>query len=794
MDSIIEKTKVVISVSREYIENFVGQYMSDIDRTCVNIDETISDIAIRLPQTMLYIEFMNFVSDYYIAKSSFHPEYGKLASKIVVSKMHYLTFDNIVDSSDILYNHCDSEGKHNPIISQTLFNIIKQHGDKINAMIDYTRDYDMDYFGMKTMERSYLLKIHLGKNVYIIERPQQLFMRVSIGLHKDDLDAVLETYNVISKKYYTHATPTLFNIGTNREQCSSCFLLGVDDDMESILNQIKQMGMISKWAGGIGIHLSSVRGKGALIRGTNGISEGILPLCNVINKLTRYINQGGKRGGAIAVYLEPWHPDIFEFCELRKASTGNDDNRTRDLFLALWIPDLFMKRVENDEMWSLMDPDICVNLNKTHSEQFEELYIKYENECKYKKQVRARALWQHIIECQMETGLPYITYKDNANRKSNQQNLGTICSSNLCSEIIEYSDCNETAVCNLCSICLPRFVNNNNGTITYDYNLLQYVTRLAIRNLNKIIDLNYYPSDNAKRSNMRHRPVGLGIQGISDVYNLFECPFESDLAQELNKRIFETIYYAAVDESMKLAKRYGHYETFINSPFSKGQLQYHLWGMKNTDLITYGEYDWDTLVNDVKTYGTRNSLLTALMPTAGTAQIMKCSECFEPIMSNIFVRTTLAGEFIVVNENLVKMLSKYNLWDENMRKLIILNNGSIQNIDTIPVHIKDIFKTAFEIKLKSIISQSADRGPFIDQSQSMNLFMKTPDPKILTSSHFYGWKRGLKTGMYYLRTTPAVNPLQFGIDIDDAKKLLTKPVPADDIVCKREKGCTVCGS
>jgi ribonucleoside-diphosphate reductase alpha subunit len=473
-------------------------------------------------------------------------------------------------------------------------------------------------------------------------------------------------------------------------------------------------------------------------------------------------------------YLEPWHADVYEFVELRQSNSGNDENRTKDLFLASWIPDLFMKRVENDEMWSLMCPNECPNLDRVHGEEFENLYVKYENENKYKRQVKARHLWNHLLKCQIETGFTYMCYKDNVNLKSNQKNLGTIRCSNLCAEIVEYTDAQTIAVCNLASICLPRFVDTIDGIKHFDYDLLEKIVRIIVRNLNKIVDINYYPTESAKISNKKNRPLGIGIQGLHNVYNEFGCSYESEDANVLNKMIFETIYYSAIDESKELAKIYGSYESFDKSPFSEGKLQFHLWGLDENDLLTKDKYKWNELIEDVKKYGTLNSLLTALMPTAGTSQIMGCYESFEPFISNIFIKTTMAGEFIVINENLMRDLIELNLWDEDMRKLIIINNGSIQNIESIPNNIKDIYKTAFELKLKALISQSADRGPFIDQSQSLNLFMKSPDPTILTSAHFYAWKRGLKTGMYYLRSTSAVNPIQFGIDITDVMRLTGK--------------------
>jgi ribonucleoside-diphosphate reductase alpha chain len=789
LNFIVQKFSEKVQISDDYVNEILDSVVKlhNINLSKISYKETKKEIIDRLPNEILYIEFLNFIADYIVSKSSFHPDYGKLASIITMYRLHHCTPNNILDTAKIL--------NASSVISSKLYTLIVENEEKINNMIDYSKDYDFDYFGVKTLERSYLLKVYKENKQYIIERPQHLFMRVALGIHSDDWVSVHETYTNLSLRYFTHATPTLFNIGTGREQCASCFLFGIDDSMDSILTQIKQMGMISKWSGGLGVHISGIRAKGSIIRGTNGLSEGVLPLCNVINKLARYVNQGGKRGGAIALYTEPWHADIFDFAELRKQSSGNDDNRARDLFLALWTPDLFMKRVEEDDIWSLMCPDECPGLNKVYGKDFDELYTRYESEKKYKKQIKARKLWQHIMECQIETGMPYMLYKDHVNNKTNQQNVGTIMSSNLCAEIVQYSDTTETATCNLASLCLPRYIEYINKKPVYNYKKLQELTRIIVRNLNKIIDINFYPSENAKISNFRHRPVGIGCSGLADVYNLFECGFESEQASYLNKKIFETIYFAALDESKELAKRFGPYETFKGSPFSKGLLQYHMWNLTNNDLITKDEYNWNGLVDEIKTYGTRNSLLTALMPTASTAQIMKCSECFEPHMSNMFVRTTLAGEFIVINDNLVKMLEQIGLWDMDTRKLIIMNNGSIQNINQIPGYVKEIFKTAFEIKLKSIISQSADRGPFIDQSQSMNLFMGTPDFKKLTSAHFYGWKRGIKTSSYYLRSVSAANPLSFGIDINEAERLKKKNEKDEELlICRQIDGCLHCSS
>lgn len=1152
-----------VDITESYMLNFLMKYADGLDRKWVDIENLSKDFMKLMPLKMIKNDLYNFVADSCVQRANTHPDFNILASRICVSRLHQTTHDDILDVATELYQNCDKDGNHYPLISTKTLEIIEKNHQKIQTAIQIKRDYYFDYFGLKTLERSYLLKNYdrNTKERKIVERPQFLIMRVAIGIHEDDLDSVFETYDLISERYFTHATPTLFNSGTNRPQLSSCFLVPVDDDLKSMYKQVLQMAEISKWAGGIGVHLSSIRGRNSVIRGTNGISEGVLPYCIVLNKLSRHVNQGGKRPGSIACYIEPWHCDIFEFCELRKTNTGSDDTRARDLFLALWIPNLFMQRVENDDVWSLMCPDECPNLNKTYGAEFEKLYLTYEKQKKYKRQIKAIDLWKHIIECQSETGFPYMLYKDHCNEKSNQKNLGTIRSSNLCvhgetkiltddgyqiisdlvdknvnvwngeewsqvtikqtgtnkdlirislsngtyldctpehqfyipdgtqnqnskkvdakdlkiddrmikwnlpnaiifkeneefkypythgffcgneithdddvetikypkiylygekkqllknleyvsytyvsytidenqddekqdrydivahqdmaekfkipmkssvetrlkwfagycdangcvvendssnvelqicsinenfineirlmlhtlgveskmkiikttktmktmkyeeenlewrllvsstnmiklfdlgfefkylkfnkyvpnicvepfvrvisnkpsfqnvntycftepkrhmgvfngiltgqcAEIVEYSDGDETAVCNLCSICLPRFiVKNDDGTIEYNYDKLIEVTRVIVRNLNKIIDINYYPVYQAEISNKQHRPIGIGVQGLADVYNIFEYPYDSSEASQLNKMIFETIYYASLDESKELAKKYGPYKTFYNSPFSEGKLQYHLWGTKTNELLTKNKYNWETLINEIMEHGTRNSLLTALMPTAGTSQIMGCYEGFEPYLSNVFVRTTIAGEFLVINDNLIRSLIRENLWDEDMKKLIIIKNGSIQDISKIPQNIRDIYKTAFEIKLKNIISQSVDRGHFIDQSQSMNLFMKKPDFTTLTSAHFYGWKNGIKTGMYYLRTTPAVNPIQFGIDVDDVIRLTKKnniiDLITDDykiqmenhkkiskehddtvIMCKydpskRAEGCMSCGS
>lgn len=1176
-----------INVTEEYVKKFIYKYEKYVDTKWVDLDEIVKNVFNNVPAKLIKNDFYNYVADYCVAKSSKHPDYNKLASRICVDRLHKTTPGDFLDAVEILYNN---DGSGHPLVSKNLLNNVRRFHKKLSEVIDIERDYLFDYFGIKTLERSYLLKIHTSnKKKQIIERPQYLIMRVSLGIHGANIDAVIETYEYISNRYFTHATPTLFNSGTNRNQLSSCFLentevftlndgikfiqdvkigdeivthtgksqkvtqlhknllgerdvyklnvvktkdvyvtgnhkfycstdkktsewkaidelksgdyiaipnysatkntitidvndylkdyektdtvsikfdktdkivwetsyfthsnliriekevtvtkksseinrywklsndfmnligmflgdgniisktdkkgiteifgiaftvfdkntkeidfikktgedvfgikssihtmknqniiqvmfnsriigitfnklfgkgfegkripnlfnklptnvihsllaglittdgciskesiitlqmsnkilmdqlyhlfrnrgidvslhavktpsklatvepwlmnipkisrvldqtykyyeddrledcykkikaalpnkttpitinktkflridsiektelkpefvytlgvendhsynveglvcencylLSMDDSLESIMHIASETAKISKYAGGIGISLSSIRAKNSIIRGTNGQSEGIVPLCGVLNKLSRYVNQGGKRPGSIACYLEPYHADIYEFMELRKANSGNEENRAKDLFLASWIPDLFMKRVENDQMWSLMCPNECPNLDRTHGEEFEALYTKYEKENKFRKQVRARDLWNHLLECQIETGFTYMCYKDHANNKSNQKNLGTIRCSNLCAEIMQYTDANTIAVCNLASICLPRFVYENNGEKLFNYDLLERITRVIVRNLNKVIDVNFYPTESTEKSNKRQRPIGLGIQGLSNAYNMMQYAYDSPEAELLNRYIFETIYFAAIDESKELAKKFGHYVTFKGSPFSQGKLQFHLWGLETKDLLTKDKYNWDGLIKEVQEFGTRNSLLTALMPTAGTSQLMSCYESFEPFISNIFVKTTMAGEFIVINESLVHDLIKLNLWSDDMRKLIIINNGSVQNIDTIPQKVKDMYKTAFEIKLKSMIKQSAERGPFIDQSQSLNLFMKTPDPTVLTSAHFYAWKSGLKTGMYYLRSNASINPIQFGIDIADVIRL-----------------------
>ena len=777
---ITKEHDVQIKITQTYVRNFIKGIITDVKQAtnekwprCMNLETIVKSIVDSLPKTLELDNFYSYVAEYLVAKSSQHYFYDLLASYIAVKRLHSITTPNFLLTVKLLQENLDKNNDQSPILSDEVFDIISRHHVRLQEAIQYSRDYDFDFFGIKTMERSYLYKLQFTK-FKIIERPQHMIMRVAIGIHGEDIDSAIETYDLISQKYFTHATPTLFNAGTKRPQMSSCFLQSVSDSIESIFNAVTDIALTSKWSGGIGVHLSSLRSRGSLIRGTNGLSSGIIPLCVLLNKLAKYINQGGKRNGSIAAYLEPHHPDIFDFCELRK-NTGNDDNRARDLYLALWVPTLFMDRVRNDEMWSLMCPDECPGLNLVHSEEYNKLYEKYESEGRYVKQVKARDLWKHILEAQSETGFPYVLYKDNANKKSNQKNLGTIRSSNLCAEIIQYSDDDETSVCNLSSLCLPMYIETNtNGKKVFNHEKLIKVCRVAVRNLDKIIDRNYYPTEKTKRSNMRHRPMGVGIQGLADVYNIMGFSFDSPEAYDINKRIFETIYYACIDESKELAKRFGPYSTFKGSPASQGKLQFHLWGISEDQLLM--GYDWKKLIGEVVEYGLRNSLLTALMPTASTSQIMGNAECMEPYMSNIFKRSTIAGEFIVVNKNLMKDLIHLDLWDNDMRKRLIIENGSVQSIDSIPEQIKSIYKTAFEIKQMHIVHQSSDRGIFIDQSQSLNVFMPEPDFDILTSILFDAHDRGNKTGMYYYRSLPAINPINFGIDVDDIKRLTGRDV------------------
>lgn len=667
----------------------------------------------------------------------------------------------ITDVIEDLYTMINEKtGRRCPQISDYHYKIIMENADKLNSCIIYDRDFSYNYFGFKTLERSYLIRIN-GK---IVERPQHMLMRVAVGIHGEDIPAVIETYNYLSERYFTHASPTLFAAATPRPQLSSCFLLMMpDDSIEGIFRCLSQCAYISKSAGGIGVNVHNIRANGTYIAGTGGHSNGLVPMLRVFNNTARYVDQGGnKRPGAFAIYLEPWHADIFDFLNLKK-NTGKEELRARELFYALWIPDLFMKRVEEDGKWSLMCPHQCPGLSDCWGEDFEKLYQSYEEQGKFTKQVDARSLWSQICVSQIETGTPYMLYKDACNRKSNQQNLGTIKSSNLCTEIIEYTSPDEIAVCNLASIAVNMFVVDKDK---YDFDELKKVTKVVTKNLNKIIDVNYYPVPEAKKSNLRHRPIGIGVQGLADAFILMKMPFESAEAQKLNVQIFETIYYGALEASCEIAEVDGPYSTYEGSPVSKGILQYEMWDVTPTSL-----WDWSALKAKIAKHGIRNSLLLAPMPTASTAQILGNNESVEPYTSNIYTRRVLSGEFQVVNHHLLKDLTDKGLWDDVMKNQIIANCGSIQNIPTIPDDLKKIYKTVWEISQKVIINMAADRGAFIDQSQSLNIHIEKPNYGVLTSMHFYGWKKGLKTGMYYLRTKPAARPIQFTVD---KSKLMVK--------------------
>ncbi|XP_047530552.1 ribonucleoside-diphosphate reductase large subunit [Vanessa atalanta] len=699
------------------------------------------------------VELDNLAAETAATMTTDHPDYAILAARLAISNLHKETKKHFSEVMTDLYNIVNPHtNKREAMISEFHYNITMNNKDRLDSAIVYDRDFKYNYFGFKTLERSYLLKI----NNKVAERPQHMLMRVSIGIHGEDIDSAINTYNLLSEKYFTHASPTLFSAATPRPQLSSCFLIAMkDDSIEGIYDTLKQCALISKSAGGIGLHVHCIRAKGTYIAGTNGISNGLVPMLRVYNNTARYVDQGGnKRPGAFAVYLEPWHADIFEFLDLKK-NTGKEEVRARELFYALWIPDLFMKRVEKNENWSLMCPNNCPGLADCWGDEFEALYEKYEQENRFVKQVKAQILWKAIIEAQVETGTPFMLYKDSCNRKSNQKNLGTIKCSNLCTEIVEYTSSDEVAVCNLASIAVNMFVENK----TFNFQKLKEVTKIITQNLNKIIDVNFYPVPEAKNSNMRHRPIGIGVQGLADAFVLMRIPYESEKAILLNQQIFETIYYGALEASCELAEKEGVYSTYEGSPASQGILQYDMWNKTPTDL-----WDWTALKEKIAKNGLRNSLLLAPMPTASTAQILGNNESFEPFTSNIYQRRVLSGEFQVVNHHLLTDLTQADLWDEEMKNLIIHNNGSIQNIERIPKEIRDLYKTVWEISVKTTIQMAADRGAFIDQSQSFNIHVAEPNYGKLTSIHFYAWKMGLKTGMYYLRTKPAANAIQFTVD------------------------------
>jgi len=769
----------------------------------INYSSLVMKVIDQLYDTIPTGKIDELAAEQCAAMSTNHPDYGVLAGRIIISNHQKNTSEIFFDTMSELYDFKNLKEENKPLISDKLWNFTIKYATEIEEMIDYDRDYLIDYFGFKTLERAYLFKV----NNKVIERPQHMWMRVAIGIHGDiynpeSISLVKETYDLMSQKYFTHATPTLFNAGTPRPQLSSCYLIAMEEDsLDGIFNTLHDCARISKWAGGIGLHVHNVRAKGTLIQGTNGLSTGLVPMLRVFNNTARYIDQGGKRNGSFAIYLEPWHADVEDFLELRK-NHGDEELKARDLFYALWVPDLFMERVKENGKWSLMCPHECPGLADVYSDKFKELYENYELSGNIKKVVNARDLWFKILDAQMETGTPYILYKDACNMKSNQQNLGTIKSSNLCTEIIQYSDDKETAVCNLASIGLPSFVNVE--TKEFDYDKLHEVTKVITNNLNKVIDINYYPTEKTRVSNLKHRPIGIGVQGLADTFILMDMPFHSDEAKEVNKLIFETIYHASLEKSneiaikrAKIVKRefysneikdmweiisneydydvrfmsdnedlFGAYSSFEGSPASKGILQFDMWSTEPTP----NRYDWSNLKESIIKYGLRNSLLVAPMPTASTSQILGYNECFEPLTSNLYSRRTLAGEFVVVNKYLMRELIDLGLWNENIKNNIILNKGSIQQLDIIPEHLKNKYKIVWEMPMKHLIDMSADRGAFICQSQSLNLWLEDPTYNTLTSMHFYSWKKGLKTGIYYLRRKAKHQAQQFTIEPEEKRE------------------------
>ncbi|MDN5203497.1 ribonucleoside-diphosphate reductase subunit alpha [Fulvivirgaceae bacterium BMA10] len=736
------------------------------------------------------VELDNLAAETAATMTVQHPDFAKLSARIAISNLHKVTSKSFSNTMKRLYTYVDPKtGENAPLISKEAYGVIKKNAALLDSSIIYDRDFSYDYFGFKTLERSYLMKID-GK---IVERPQHMLMRVAVGIHMDDIESVVETYNLLSEKWFTHATPTLFNAATPKPQLSSCFLLTMkEDSIDGIYDTLKQCAKISQSAGGIGLSIHDVRAKGSYIKGTGGVSNGIVPMLRNFDMTARYVDQGGgKRKGSFAIYLEPWHADIFEFLDLKK-NHGKEELRARDLFYALWISDLFMKRVEDNEEWSLFCPNEAPGLSECYGEEFEKLYKKYEKEGKARKTVKAQELWFEILESQIETGTPYMLYKDAANKKSNQKNLGTIKSSNLCTEIMEYTSPDEVAVCNLASIALPKFVTEDGK---FDHQKLYEITYVVTKNLNKVIDINYYPVPEAEKSNLRHRPIGIGVQGLADAFIKLKMPFESDEAKGLNKDIHETIYFASMTASKDLAKKDGPYETFKGSPVSKGIFQFDMWG------VTPGSnrWDWDSLKKEVKKHGVRNSLLLAPMPTASTSQILGNNECFEPYTSNIYTRRTLSGEFIVVNKHLMKDLIELGLWNEAMKNRLIQANGSVQNVPEIPQNIKDLYKTVWEISQKAIIDMAADRGAYICQSQSMNVHIQDPNFGKMSSMHFYAWKKGLKTGMYYLRSKAATDAIKFTVDKAALEEFNTAEAQAQkqaDMACSLDNpdACEACGS
>ena len=756
-----------------------------VRKLCYGLNELVDPVKVAmrviegLYDGVTTSELDNLAAEIAATLTTTHPDYAKLAARISVSNLHKNTKKSFSEVMDDLYNYVNPRtAKKAPLLSDEVYKVINDNRDLLDSTIIYNRDFGYDYFGFKTLERSYLLKLD-GE---IAERPQHMLMRVSLGIHLNDLDSAIETYELMSKKFFTHATPTLFNSGTPKPQMSSCFLLTMkDDSIDGIYDTLKQTAKISQSAGGIGLSIHTIRSTGSYIAGTNGTSNGIVPMLQVFNDTARYVDQGGgKRKGSFAIYVEPWHSDIFDFLDLKK-NHGKEEMRARDLFYAMWIPDLFMKRVEQDGQWTLMCPNECPGLCDVHSDAFDKLYLDYEKKGKGRKSIKARELWEKILEAQIETGNPYMLYKDAANAKSNQQNLGTIRSSNLCTEILEYTSPDEIAVCNLASIALPMFVKDGK----FDHKELHRITKRVTKNLNRVIDRNYYPVIEAQNSNFRHRPIGLGVQGLADTFIKLRLPFTCDEAKKLNQDIFETIYHAAVTASMEEAQNDGPYETYEGSPISEGKFQHNLWGVDEKTLS--GLWDWDKLRKDVLKNGVRNSLLVAPMPTASTSQILGNNECFEPYTSNIYTRRVLSGEFIIVNKHLLEDLVALGLWNEGLKQEIMRANGSIQNIDGIPEDIKELYRTVWELSMKDIIDMSKHRGYFIDQSQSLNLFVEGATMAKLTSMHFYAWKSGLKTGMYYLRTKSAVDAIKFTLDNKTKEETPVQEKKEDPKVVEKKK-------
>ena len=746
------------SVKFDKITARIEKLSYGLDSAYVQPIEVAKKVVSGIYDGVTTAELDNLAAETSASMTTKHPDYAILAARVAISNLHKNTLKSFSATMKRLYTYVDPKtGDNASMISKEVYEVIRKNAALLDSTIIYDRDYNYDYFGYKTLEKSYLLKVD-GK---IAERPQHMLMRVAIGIHQDDVQKAVETYTLLSEKWFTHATPTLFNAGTPKPQMSSCFLLTMkEDSIDGIYDTLKQCALISQSAGGIGLSIHDVRATGTYIKGTNGTSNGIVPMLRVFNDTARYVDQGGgKRKGSFAIYMEPWHADIFDFLDLKK-NHGKEEQRARDLFYAMWIPDLFMKRVEDNDTWSLFCPHECPGLSDTHSADFEKLYEQYEREGKARKTIKAQDLWFAILESQIETGTPYMLYKDHANAKSNQKNLGTIKSSNLCTEIMEYTAPDEVAVCNLASIALTKFVEEGeDGFSRFDHQKLYEITKVVTRNLNKIIDRNYYPVPEAENSNKRHRPIGIGIQGLADALCLLRMPFESEEARRLNRDVFETIYFGAMEASMELAKEEKPYETWEGSPISQGIFQFDMWNVTPDS----NRWDWEKLRKAVVKYGVRNSLLLAPMPTASTSQILGNNECFEPFTSNIYVRRVLSGEFVVVNKYLLKDLVKLNLWNDDMKNKLVQANGSIQPIPGIPQNIKDLYKTSWEIKQRTLLDMSADRGAYICQSQSLNVFMEEPNFAKLTSMHFYAWKKGLKTGMYYLRTRAAADPVQFTV-------------------------------